>query len=152
MWLNWNQETLKWFFEPLYTYLDDIQSITCNEPMKIIFLNNFSMNMDNKGHIYARQSYFLSSLIMLDYYDFYTKGFLRDRELRPDTSRTWLQTQRVSGGLGWGPNKRLRIHILWGAVLEPWLSPTISFFVSVFLIWTLLLYAWTNLAYLLLCP
>ena len=37
-------------------------------------------------------------------------------------------------------------------LLEPWLGPTISFFVSVFLIWTLLLYARTNLAYLLLCP
>ena len=41
---------------------------------------------------------------------------------------------------------------LLDSLLEPWLGPTISFFVSIFLIWTLLLYAWTNLAYLLLCP
>ena len=38
------------------------------------------------------------------------------------------------------------------AVLGPWLGLTISFFVSVFLIWILLLYAWTNLTYLLLYP
>ena len=37
-------------------------------------------------------------------------------------------------------------------VLEPWLGPTYFLFVPVFLIWTLLLYAQTNLAYLLLCP
>ena len=37
-------------------------------------------------------------------------------------------------------------------LLEPWLGPTYFLFVSVFLIWTLFLYAQTNLAYLLLCP
>ena len=41
---------------------------------------------------------------------------------------------------------------IFAELLEPWLGLTISFFVSVFLIWTLLLYARTNLAYLLLCP
>ena len=43
-------------------------------------------------------------------------------------------------------------YLITLCLLKPWLSPTISIFVSVFLIWTLLLYAWTNLTYLLLCP
>ena len=94
--------------------------------------------------------------IMLDHDTKFTSTFWRELHRLMGTKllmstvfhlQTDGTTERANHSIG--PILRMIIN---DDLLEPWLSPTISFFVSVFLIWTLLLYAQTNLAYLLLCP